>query len=282
MAYNTKSIITDKDGNPISQYYNRDLDQYEAVEGFMGANKVIVYKSDGSENTDISLLPILEKLEQLTGTVIGEETRKSNELQRIALYNQIFQMLNDGELKGDTGEKGDKGDPGPGLEFDWQGTMLGVRVQRDAEYVYVDLQGPPGSIENLDKTHVETALGYTPANELDLDNKVDKVAGKQLSDVNYTIDEKMKLEGIEDGAQKNTVTSVAGKTGEITLINSDVGLSNVSDDAQVKKVGDTMQGILVAQSNTSYTVRQVRNIILSPNNADINAMQDGEIWIKYK
>lgn len=282
MAYNTKPILVDVDGNPISQYFNQSQDMYEALLGEAGANRVILYNSDGSINNSLSLIPILDKLSQLTGTVIDEETRKSNELQRIALYNQISQMLADGELKGDTGEKGDKGDPGPGLEFDWQGTMLGVRVQGDAEYVYVDLQGPPGSIENLDKNHIETALGYTPANELDLDNKVDKVAGKQLSDVNYTIDEKMKLEGIEDGAQKNTVTSVAGKTGEITLTNSDVGLSNVSDDAQVKKSGDTMEGILVAQSNTSYTVRQVRNIILSPSNADINAMQDGDIWIKYK
>lgn len=35
MAYNTKPIVTDKDGNPISQYYNKELDQYEPVEGQM-------------------------------------------------------------------------------------------------------------------------------------------------------------------------------------------------------------------------------------------------------
>ena len=77
MAYNTKPIIKDKDGNPISQYYNPDTDSYEPVEGSHGANKVLV------ENNDLSLIPILDKLSQLTGTVIDEETRKSNELERI-------------------------------------------------------------------------------------------------------------------------------------------------------------------------------------------------------
>lgn len=75
MAYNTKSILVDKDGNPISQYYNPATDSYEPVEGSHGANKVMV------ENNDLSL--IVDKLSQLTGTVIDEETRKSNELQRI-------------------------------------------------------------------------------------------------------------------------------------------------------------------------------------------------------
>ena len=110
MAYNTKPIVTDIDGNPISQYFNPDADKYELVEGKVGANKVILYNEDGTINNSLSLIPILDKLSQLTGTVIDEETRKSNELQRINLYNQISQMLANGELKGD------KGDTGKGLE----------------------------------------------------------------------------------------------------------------------------------------------------------------------
>lgn len=50
----------------------------------------------------------------------------------------------------------------------------------------------------------------------------------------------------------------------------------------VNKSGDEMTGILTAKSNTSYTVRQVRNIILSSADADLGAMQNGDIWIKYK
>ena len=48
-------------------------------------------------------------------------------------------------------------------------------------------------------------------------NKVDKVAGKQLSTEDYTTAEKTKLAGIEEGAQKNVVTSVAGMTGAVVL-----------------------------------------------------------------
>lgn len=56
-----------------------------------------------------------------------------------------------------------------------------------------------------------------------IDNdKVDKVSGKQLSTNDYTTTEKNKLAGIENGAQKNTVTSVAGKTGAVTLSIDDI------------------------------------------------------------
>ena len=53
-------------------------------------------------------------------------------------------------------------------------------------------------------------------------------------------------------------------------------------DNALPKSGGTMTGILTAKSNTSYTVRQVRNIILSNADADVGAMQNGDIWIKYK
>lgn len=165
MAYNTREIVTDVSGNPVSQYYNPDTDQYEPVKGSGGGNRVVLYNEDGTENNELSLIPILEKLSQLTGTVIDEETRKSNELQRILFYNQLQQMLADGELKGD------KGDTGIGLEFDWQGTSLGVRLQGETEYIYIDLRGPKGdkgdtgNMENLNAQHIEDALGYIPTDE---------------------------------------------------------------------------------------------------------------------
>lgn len=182
MAYNTKPIVTDVEGNPISQYYNKELDQYEPVEGQAGANKVVLYNADGTENNNLSLIPILDKLSQLTGTVIDEETRKSNELQRIELYNQILNMLETGQLKG---EKGDKGDTGIGLNFLWQGTSLGVKLETDAEYVFVDLrgpQGPPGTIENLEKSHVVNALGYTPI------KSVNNIEADEVGNIELNID----------------------------------------------------------------------------------------------
>lgn len=45
---------------------------------------------------------------------------------------------------GPPGPPGAQGDPGPGLEFDWDGTSLGVRVEGQMDYTYEDLQGPAG------------------------------------------------------------------------------------------------------------------------------------------
>lgn len=69
-----------------------------------------------------------------------------------------------------------------------------------------------------------------------LADKVDKVTGKGLSTNDYTTEEKNKLAGIQAGAQVNAVTSVAGKTGAVTLTKSDVGLANVDapDDGYVQ------------------------------------------------
>lgn len=68
-----------------------------------------------------------------------------------------------------------------------------------------------------------------------IDKKVDKEAGKGLSTNDYTTEEKTKLAGIENGAQVNTVTSVAGKTGTVTLDKTDVSLGNVDNTADLNK-----------------------------------------------
>jgi hypothetical protein len=70
---------------------------------------------------------------------------------------------------------------------------------------------------------IEDELGNLSA------TKVDKVSGKGLSTNDFTNALKNKLDGIEAGAQVNTVTSVAGKTGAVTLSKSDVGLGSVQN-----------------------------------------------------
>jgi len=44
----------------------------------------------------------------------------------------------------------------------------------------------------------------------------------------------------------------------------------------------TMAAKLKAQNNTDYTTAQVRNIILSPDEANAELMGEGDIWIKYE
>ncbi len=72
---------------------------------------------------------------------------------------------------------------------------------------------------------VATALG----------TKVDKITGKGLSTNDYTTTEKTKLSGIANGAEVNSVYSVAGKTGYVTLGKGDVGLSSVDNTSDLNK-----------------------------------------------
>lgn len=72
------------------------------------------------------------------------------------------------------------------------------------------------------------------------------------TDNNYTTTEKNKLSGIEAGAQVNTVTSVAGKTGAVTLVKGDVGLGNVDNTSDANKpISTATQTALNGKVNTS-------------------------------
>ena len=96
-----------------------------------------------------------------------------------------------------------------------------------------------------------------------LNLKVDKEAGKGLSTNDYTTTEKNKLSRIESGAEVNTVTSVAGKTGAVTLDKSDVGLPNVGNFKAVSTSAN--QGLTDTEKSNA------RANIDTPSNGDIQS-----------
>lgn len=60
-----------------------------------------------------------------------------------AINSTMF--INAGKLKGEQGPKGDKGDTGASIEFNWDGSKLGIRYLNSGEdFVYVDTRGPQG------------------------------------------------------------------------------------------------------------------------------------------
>jgi hypothetical protein len=67
----------------------------------------------------------------------------------------------------------------------------------------------------------------------------------------YTTALNTKLTGIESGAQVNAVTTVAGRTGAVTLSSGDVGLSSVTNHAQVKKLASSTNGFVPVWSVTT-------------------------------
>lgn len=76
--------------------------------------------------------------------------------------------------------------------------------------------------------------------------KVDKVEGKGLSTNDYTDVDKQKLNAIEDDAQKNTVTSVNGMTGAVTIEAGNVDLSGY---AKTSDIVDFKRCIVISESN---------------------------------
>lgn len=73
-----------------------------------------------------------------------------------------------------------------------------------------------------------------------------------------------------------TVTTLSGNVS--TLQTNVTSLTNNKMD----KSGGTLTGALVAQSNTNYTTRQVRNIVMSTAEPTASDGQNGDIWIVYE
>jgi hypothetical protein len=120
-----------------------------------------------------------------------------------------------------------KNEAGSGVTLGYAGMQIDRGDLSDARIVWDETQdkfvaGILGS---------EKVIAFQDA----VDLKVDKVSGKGLSTEDYTTIEKNKLAGVEAGAQVNTVTSVSGKTGIVTLGKADVGLSNVDNTSDINK-----------------------------------------------
>ena len=79
-----------------------------------------------------------------------------------------------------------------------------------------------------------------------LDKKVDVVEAKGLSTNDFTDVDKRKLDAIEDGAQKNTVTSVNGMTGNVTIEAGNVDLSGYAKNTDIV---DFKRCIVISETN---------------------------------
>ena len=82
--------------------------------------------------------------------------------------------------EGPVGPEGPKGDTGYGLEFDWDGTQLGVRVEGDASYEYEDLVGPAGTtdyteLDNVPDTFPPEAHGHDIEDVTGLQDALDNI-----------------------------------------------------------------------------------------------------------
>ena len=80
-----------------------------------------------------------------------------------------------------------------------------------------------------------------------------------------------------------TAASLASINSNISAMQNDVtaaktDITNLKTD-KMNVSGGTMTGALVAQNNTNYTTKQVRNVFISTS--DPSGGESGDIWIKY-
>ena len=80
-----------------------------------------------------------------------------------------------------------------------------------------------------------------------------------------------------------TATGLANVNSTVSVMQSDIttaktDISNLKTD-KMDISGGTMTGALIAQNNTNYTTKQVRNIFISTS--DPSGGGNGDIWIKY-
>ena len=85
------------------------------------------------------------------------------------------------------------------------------------------------------------------------------------------------LDVIQESTSENS-TNITNLTNNITNLTNNI--TNLTNN-KLDKSGGTLTGALVAQNNSNYTTKQVRNVILSTSEPTSSDGANGDIWIKY-
>lgn len=79
----------------------------------------------------------------------------------------------------------------------------------------------------------------------------------------------------------STATNVPLSAAQGKALNDKIATVTTTASNALPKSGGILTGALVAQSNTNYTTKQVRNVILSTSEPTSSDGANGDIWIKY-
>ena len=135
-------------------------------------------------------------------------------------------------------------------------------------------------------------VAYIPVANDDLtsDNVQDIIVelNNRIKDLNNTIQEDLEdlnlninnLSDIANEAHESTLQIASEMSALDSSVENELNEINSALNNYVPYTGGTMQGKLVAQENTDYTVKQMRNIIIATTDPVASAMSNGDIWIK--
>ena len=127
-----------------------------------------------------------------------------------------------------------------------------------------------GNIQELENTKETSAGAQAKANTAETNAKA------------YTDTHEAKSASISAKGHVQLSDSVSSTSISLAATANAVKKAYDKADEKMDKSGGEFTGITKAHSNTSYTTKQIRNIILSPDNANVSLMADGDIWMKYK
>lgn len=133
-----------------------------------------------------------------------------------------------------------------------------------------------GIEEGATKTIIDSSLSSTSTNPVEnqvinnaLSNKVDKVSGKGLSENDYTTEEKTKLSGIEEGANKTIVEESLNSTSTNPVQNKTIyaALESKVDKEPGKGLSenDLTDELLTKLNNTAAKVDEIATVGGEPN-----------------
>ena len=137
---------------------------------------------------------------------------------------------------------------------------------------YVTAQDPVGIVDTVPPTFGGyTVDAFTLKSEI-VDNTNSTATNVPLSANQGNV--------LNQAIQQNA-TNISNIETEVESINTTVSGLSSSLSGKLNLSGGTMTGALIAQSNTNYTVGQVRNIYLSTEAPTNDDGSNGDIWIVY-
>lgn len=171
---------------------------------------------------------------------------------------------------------------GVGAEYPAGSNIVCIKVEESYKWDvlagFVDLSSyaTKNDVSGTYATKDELAAG--------LDEKVSKVTGKQLSTEDYTTDEKNKLEGIQEGAQVNTVDGVSdefeisadGKVLSVKEIDSSK-ITGLASELESKV--DKVEGSSLVEDTDIAKLKGLANI-KSANAGEFSISDAGELSVK--
>lgn len=129
-----------------------------AEKGDPGKNSFLHIKYSVKEPTQDS--DVSDTINNWIGIYVDDIEESSNEFQKYDWVN----IKGEQGLQGEQGPQGEQGLQGKGLQFIWDGTKLGIRVEGQEEYNFVDLKGDKGDkgnagiITDEQKQYIETSI----------------------------------------------------------------------------------------------------------------------------